>query len=302
MGKQLTKKERLVRQAKGQDVDRVPTLGGWMGGVRNLSEIAGISTDTYLSNPLRGVIRANLALDVDGMISSVIPQTLTEIRTNAILDGDFTGVQPEALVERANSLPDHEKEILKNFDAQAAEQQYRNYFETAFRDWEGIQPIPNFWEIGGHFPLYTEFGYSAFLMACALYPEAVGKIYWAKSVQTREKAKILVKLYREYDLIPLMFCGEDLANNKGPMVSPAFLKKYYLPTVKMIIEPLVDAGVRFIHHCDGDIRSLVDDYLEIGFSGFQGFQYELGVDPYDLRKKRSKLGQEPLFFTGLSVS
>jgi len=111
-----------------------------------------------------------------------------------------------------------------------------------------------------------------------------------------------VRLYRDYDLVPLMFCGEDLANNKGPMVSPAFLRQYYLPTVRMIIEPLVDAGVRLIHHCDGDVRPLVADHLGVGFSGFQGFQYELGIDPYALRRMRSPLGEEPLFFAGLSVS
>jgi uroporphyrinogen decarboxylase len=99
-----------------------------------------------------------------------------------------------------------------------------------------------------------------------------------------------------------MFCGEDLCNNQGPMASPAFLRQYYLPTVKMIIEPLVDAGVRLIHHCDGDVRPVLNDYLAIGFSGLQGFQYELGIDLYQLRQLRSALGEPLLFFTGLSVS
>jgi hypothetical protein len=47
---------------------------------------------------------------------------------------------------------------------------------------------------------------------------------------------------------------------------------------------------------------VVDDFIAIGFSGFQGFQYELGVDPYDLKQRRSRLGEEMLFFAGLSVS
>ena len=99
-----------------------------------------------------------------------------------------------------------------------------------------------------------------------------------------------------------MFCGEDLCNNHGPMVSPAFLRQHYLPHVQMIIAPLVDAGMRLIHHCDGDVRPLIDDYLAIGFSGFQGFQYELGIDIVDLRTRRSALGEDLLFLTGLSVS
>jgi hypothetical protein len=241
-------------------------------------------------------------LDADGMIQPVVPTSLDQIRTGAVVEAEFAGTPPEALVERANALPDSEREVLASFDPAVEEQRYRAYFEWAFATWEGIEPVPNFWEIGGHFPLYTEFGYTAFLMACALYPEAVGKIYWAKSLHSRERAKILVRLYQEYDLVPLMFCGEDLCNNKGPMVSPAFLRKYYLPTVQMIIEPLVDAGVRLIHHCDGDVRPLIDDFIDIGFSGLQGFQYELGIDLCQLRSRRSRLGQELLLFTGLSVS
>ncbi len=300
--KPLTKKERLTRQARGQAIDHVPSLGGWIGGVRNLAAIAGISPEEYLADPIRGVIKANLALEVDGLIQPVVPQTLDEIRTSSVLDSSFPGVEPEALLAKAASISDSEVEILASFDRAAEEKRYRDYFEDAFRTWQGIEPIPNFWEIGGHFPLYTEYGYTAFLMACALYPEAVGKIYWSRSLHSRERARILLKLYKEYNLVPLMFCGEDLCNNKGPMVSPAFLRQYYLPTVQMIIEPLVDAGVRLIHHCDGDVRPLIDDFLRIGFSGFQGFQYELGIDLVELSQRRSRLGEELLFFTGLSVS
>jgi hypothetical protein len=300
--KPLTRKERLKRQVRGQEVDRIPTLGGWIGGARNLASLGGIRVEEYLANPEAGMIRAHAALDIDGMIQPAVHTELEQIRTGLVEEAKFAGIQPEALLNRADSLPDSEKKILASFDYTAEEKNYRNYFEKAFRTWCGIEPVPNFWEIGGHFPLYTEYGYTAFWMACALYPEAVGKIYWAKSLHSRERAKILIKLYKEFDLVPLMFCGEDVCNNKGPMVSPAFLRQHYFPTVKMIVEPLVDAGVRLIHHCDGDVRPVIDDFIEIGFSGFQGFQYELGIDPYELRKKRSKLGEEMLFFAGLSVS
>ena len=122
-----------------------------------------------------------------------MPRSLDQIRTGSVVEADHAGTPPEALLERANSLPDSESEILASFDAAAQEARYRAYFETAFATWESIEPVPNFWEIGGHFPLYTEFGYNAFLMACALYPEAVGKIWWAKSLHSRERAKILVR-------------------------------------------------------------------------------------------------------------
>ena len=298
----LSRNERLLRQIRGQTIDRIPTIGGWMNGARNLAQLANMSVESYLSDPMRGVVMANLALDVDGMVNPAVPQTIDEMRTGSVQESHYAGVEPEALQEKAETLPDTEADILRGFDAVAEERRYRDYFETALRAWAGIVPVPNFWEIGGHFPLYNEYGYTAFLSACALYPEHVDKIWWAKSLLSRERAKILVKLYRDYNLLPVMFCGEDLANNQGPMVSPVFLRKHYLPHVKMIIEPLVDSGVRLIHHCDGDIRPLLDDYLAIGFSGLQGFQYELGLDIHEMRQKRSALGETLLFFTGLSVS
>jgi hypothetical protein len=273
-----------------------------MEGVKNLAQIGGMSVEAYLMDPLAGVVRANRLLQVDGMVSPVIPQRIDEIRTGMVLETPFQGVQPEALLAAAEALPDSEKAILASFDAQVEENRYRHYFEQAFKTWEGMVPVPNFWEIGGHFPLYVDYGYRAFLMACGLYPEAVGKIWWAKSLHSRQRAEILIRLYREYDLVPLMFCGEDLCNNQGPMVSTAFLRKYYFPTVQMIITPLVEAGIRCIHHCDGDVRPVVSDFIRIGFSGLQGFQYELGIDLYQLRQLRSLRGETLLFFTGLSVT
>ena len=214
----------------------------------------------------------------------------------------FVGIEPEAILTYAATLPDTEKEILASFDAAVVDAQLRQYFADARRDWLGMEPIANFWDLGGHFPLYHQFGYVAFLSACALYPQAVGKIWWVRSLHSREKAKILARLYQELDLVPLLFCGEDLCNNQGPMVSPDFLRQHYFPTVKMILSPLVEQQVRIVCHCDGDVRLLMDDMLACGFSGLQGFQFELGIDPYQFRDKRPTVGEKLLFFTGLSVT
>ncbi|MDA0335862.1 MAG: hypothetical protein O2782_11905 [bacterium] len=44
------------------------------------------------------------------------------------------------------------------------------------------------------------------------------------------------------------------------------------------IEPLVQAGVRLLWHCDGNLMEMVPRLLEAGIAGFQGFQYEDGMD------------------------
>jgi hypothetical protein len=299
----MNAKERLTRQVLGKEVDRVPTLGGWIGGAHVLAALGGISIEEYLRDPFAGMVRAHRALGVDGMVGPNVPTRADQIRTaSAFTEDRFPGVEPEAIVEYANTLPDGEREVMASFDAAAAEKGYRDYFANARRDWQGIEAIPNFWELGGHFPLYTQFGYTAFLSACALYPEVVHKIWWVKSLHSRARAKIMARLYRELDLIPVLFCGEDVCSNQGPLASPEFLRQYYFPTVKMIVEPLVDAGVRLVHHCDGDIRPIVDDLLAMGFAGLQGFQYELGIDPYELAQKRAFDGRPLIFFASMNVS
>jgi len=299
---QMSSYERLSRQARGLDVDRIPSIGGWIMGVSNLADLAGISVETYLADPYQGVVKANLALGVDGMIDPAVPTDIKAVRTGAVTENAYDGIEPEALVEHADSLPDDEKSILATFDRVDAERRLRGYFETAFAKRGGIVPVPNFWDLGGHFPLYHQFGYTAFLSACALYPDAVHKIWWARSLHSRERARILCGLYAEMLLPPLLFCGEDLCTNQGPLLSPKFLRKHYFPTVAMIIECLVDAGVRVVHHCDGDVRPLLQDFIDMGFSGFQGFQYEDHIDVAEMHAMRSRLGEEMLIFGGLSVS
>ncbi len=301
-GMVLSKLERLHRAARGLEVDRVPSLGGWTNGAANLAALAGISLEAYLREPMRGVVQANVALDVDAMVMPVVPTSAEQIRSGSVEEHRYAGIEPEALLEHAATLPDDERGVLATVDAAAEEAGLRRYFEDAFATWEGIQPLPNFWDMGGTFPLYFQFGYTAFFAACAMYPEAVGHIWWARSVRARERAKLLLPLYKEYNLVPILFCGEDLCTNRGPMLAPAMLRERYFPTVKMIIEPLVDAGIRVVHHCDGDVRPVLGDFLGCGFSGFQGFQYEDGLDIYDVRKLRSARGEEPLIFAGLSVT
>lgn len=282
-------------------VDRVPTIGGWIGGVRVLSELAGISPETYLKDPLDGVVRAHRALGVDGFIGPVVPTELDQIRTGLVEESHFAGFDPEDLLRDAERAPD-DREVLADFDEAAERAQMRAHFVESAERWGNMVPLPNFWDLGGQFPLYTRYGYEAFLGACALYPEAVQRLWWVRSLVSRRRAEILVDLIAELGLVPALFCGEDLCNNQGPMVDPRFLRAHYFPTVRHIVEPLVEADVRLIHHCDGDIRPLAQDFLDLGFRGFQGFQYELGVSVRELRSLRTWSGEPPVIWAGLSVT
>ena len=83
------------------------------------------------------------------------------------------------------------------------------------------------------------------------------------------------------------------------MVSAELLDNHYWEWAKYALEPLCDAGIKPICHCDGNVMPVMDRILEVGFQGLQGFQEELGVNLSELVKLRTHGGEPLLFFCGL---
>ena len=82
-----------------------------------------------------------------------------------------------------------------------------------------------------------------------------------------------------------------------------FLDRIWFPRVAYSLAPVLEkTDTRLIWHCDGNIMPMVPRLLDIGIRGFQGFQYECGVDFAALAKMRDREGK-PLFFeAGASVT
>ena len=82
----------------------------------------------------------------------------------------------------------------------------------------------------------------------------------------------------EGGLPPLCRLDHDMADSRGTLVHIDSLDRLWLPHFARSIEPLVQAGVRLLWHCDGNLMEMVPRLLEAGIAGFQGFQYEDGMD------------------------
>ncbi|MDK3156416.1 hypothetical protein QPK87_07480 [Kamptonema cortianum] len=299
----MTRKERILAQLHGQPVDRIPMFGGWNLGAANLAQMARMELGEFMKDPFAGMIAANQRLGVDAITTCpIVPQSEEEMRQGSVEEHRFEHCTPEDLLERAEKTPDEEGKLLADFDFDKSKQGYLDWYRQFLPRLGGIEALPTHWECIANFQLYFQYGYKAFLEACGLYPDEVEKIFWADSVVTRARNQALAAVFRELNLIPMIFCGHDICDNKAPMVSPRFLKQRYWKHARYSIEPLLEAGIQLFHHCDGNIMPLIDDILDIGFSGFQGFQYECGVDPRVIRAKKTKTGATPKFLTGLSVT
>ena len=96
--------------------------------------------------------------------------------------------------------------------------------------------------------------------------------------------------------------GEDLCAQKGPMVSPAYLRREYFGLLEYALEPMLEVGAKVVWHCDGNYLSLLDDVMACGIGGLQGFQRECGMDLEWIVDRRTRDGDPLIIFGPLSVT
>jgi len=57
-----------------------------------------------------------------------------------------------------------------------------------------------------------------------------------------------------------------------------------------------------IWHCDGNLMDMVPRLLEVGIRGFQGFQYEDGMDYEKICRMKDREGRDLIIIAGVSVT
>jgi hypothetical protein len=215
----------------------------------------------------------------------------------ALDPGNFQG--PEDVVSYVHSLPDPEA-AGEAIDHRA---EYAAWLELVTVRQEAMPDI--LW-VPGHqagvvrFMWYMDFGFEPYFMALALYPEVVERLFAIEAARAHHRNRAIAHCIRENDLLPVVYLGEDICDNRGPLAQPEILRRHYFPHLAHAFQPLADAGIRILWHVDGLAREIVPDLLSAGVGGFQGFQEELGMTLADYRGLRSPTG-DPLLLVG-SVS
>lgn len=291
--------ERALRTLRFEDTDCVATWGGWIVSASFFEYITG---KNFWDNPLLVAIEAYQKLKVDIVVQSFyLPDSPKEWRrhTYEVISGSEKYHSPEDVVAYVELLPKPER-TRKEFDFEKSLKSIRNaYLEFQEKLGSNIFCLPSC--DASKFIWYMDFGYENFLSAIALYPEAMKKLFEYSAEIARLNNMVRIKLIKENILPPFFFTGYDICGNKGPMVSPETLRSIYFPNLRYSLEPLVEINAELIWHSDGYIIPIVDDLIECGITGFQGFQEETGFNIKDIIKKRVRLGRRPLILAGLSV-
>lgn len=203
---------------------------------------------------------------------------------------------PEDVLRALQQLPD-DRTVERAFDIEAAADAYAAEIGT-HQALLGdaalvIGPFGQADFMGG----YTRWGYENYLAAAALWPEAMHRYYHYSALFGRLQNQAIVLACRRHGLPPFVYTGQDICGAKGPLMSPRMLRELYFPELKWCLEPLVDNDVGVIWHCDGNIMPILDDLLDLGVTGLQGFEEEHGVDYAEIVKLRDRAGR-PLIIIG----
>ncbi len=182
---------------------------------------------------------------------------------------------PEDVVRAIDALPDDEV-VERDYDIEGVAE---SYAATVNAHMDALGPdvlvIGGFGQtdfMGG----YSRWGYENYLVAAALYPDAMRRYYHHSSVVGRLQNQAIALACERHGIAPFVYSGQDICTSKGPIMSPPMLRDLYFPALKWCVEPLVEAGIGIIWHCDGDIRLILDDIMGLGVMGLQGFEEEHG--------------------------
>lgn len=149
---------------------------------------------------------------------------------------------------------------------------------------------------------YGAYGYAAYFMAYALYPEVMERDFALQADLALLNNRAVARAYREGKLPPLLRLDHDMADSRGTLVDIKSLDRLWFPHFARCLEPLLRSDVRLLWHCDGNLMQMVPRLLDVGLRGFQGFQYECGMDYERICRMKARDGSDLLIIAGVSVS
>lgn len=149
---------------------------------------------------------------------------------------------------------------------------------------------------------YSPYGYVNYFSAYALYPEIIEEHFTLQADLALLNNKAAARAIVEGNLPLLYRLDFDMADSRGTLVNVKSLDKIWFPHFARCLEPILATDMNLIWHCDGNLMEMVPRLLDVGIRGFQGFQYEDGMDYEKICQMKTKEGEELIIIAGVSVT
>jgi len=281
----MTSKERVMAALNFGRPDRIPKFDSFWSEFRaKCIEELGLSKDVDLAD----------YFDIDIAIA-VADETPFPTKSEVISDDNYSRIERdswgrvirtvrdgffyEELDVSIKSRKDLDSEV---FDSPYLDSRYEGFMRTvnALREERCV-----FCKTGGPY-IRTSFlrGKAAFLMDIAGDPE------FAKAMADRvadhiiEIGKESLRRGQLYDTG--LWIYDDMAYNRGTMMSPASFERIFFPAYKRMAKAFKDAGAaKVILHSDGNIAPVLDMLIEAGIDGINPVEPRAGLHIPTLKEK-----------------
>ncbi len=127
-----------------------------------------------------------------------------------------------------------------------------------------------------------EFGWEPFLMAAALDPERFGRI----CDRFGEASLAVASGWAQTDGVELVIIHDDIAATRGPILSPAWLRRHVFPWYGRIFDAVHAHGRKVLYLTDGNYLEALDDLLALGPDGL--YIESTSLDPAELMRRAGR--------------
>ncbi|MCX6030862.1 MAG: hypothetical protein NT169_16400 [Chloroflexi bacterium] len=86
--------------------------------------------------------------------------------------------------------------------------------------------------------------------------------------------------------VDFVWTFDDMAYKTGPMFSPKVLRNVFMPHLRRVAQAIKGEGFPWVFHSDGNLMSLLDDLLTLGFDGL----HPLEPGPMDIERVKRLYG------------
>jgi uroporphyrinogen decarboxylase len=88
--------------------------------------------------------------------------------------------------------------------------------------------------------------------------------------------------------VDVVMSGDDIADNKGPLLSPKMWTNIFIPHFKRLVDAIHDIGLHYWKHSDGNMYPLLDSIVDAGVDGIDPIDPLGGMDLGVVKAKYGK--------------
>ncbi len=297
-------------------VKGIPAFGANIMEHSSIERLAGAKPGDYVKDPARVYLAMQRAVGACAICQWIPENPLSMARAgfDHKTDTATTGAEEVVCDGIVIDSPEAACEHLERFEAPAIKQRIAEFDEDArvreiLAEERAIQDLfgpdilkTGYGFIGFPYFYYGLYGYIPYFMAYGLYPEVIERNFALQADLALLHNRAAARAYREGGLPPLYILDHDMADSRGMLVNIKSLDKLWFPHFARGLEPVLKTGVRLLWHCDGNLMDMVPRLLDVGLSGFQGFQYEDGMDYEKICRMKTKDGRGLVIIGGVSVT